>query len=60
MRANQQRELSPSSKEDIRLATIERLWGDHPQVKTAAKMFDEAAEREAQRLARGRPEGPYD
>ncbi len=41
MRANQQQTLPFDDKrEQARLETIERLWGDHPQVKTAAKMFD--------------------
>jgi hypothetical protein len=48
-----QRELPfPQSKEDIRLATIERLWGDHTKVKTAAKMFDEENQRLAEQAAK--------
>ncbi len=42
----------PQSKEDIRLATIERLWGYHRQVKTAAKMFDEENQRQAEQAAK--------
>ncbi len=49
MRADPQRELFPPSKEDQRKATIDRLWGDHPKIKTAAKFFDYA---EATRIAR--------
>ncbi len=49
-----QRQLPfPQSKEDIRLATIERLWGDHPKVKTAVVMFDEENQRLAERTAKG-------
>lgn len=58
-----QRELPfPQTKEDIRLATIERLWGDHPKVKTAAKMFTEENQRLAEQEAkgaRGSPPTPF-
>jgi len=49
-----QRELPfPELKEDIRLATIERLWGDHPKVETAARMFAEENQRQAEQAAKG-------
>jgi len=48
-----QRQLTfPRTKEDIRLATIERIWGDHPKVKTAAKMFNEENQRLAEQAAK--------
>ncbi len=54
-----QRDLPfPQSKEDVRLDTIERIWGDQPKVKTAAKLFDEQAEREAVEIAKGETRCP--
>jgi len=54
-----QRQLPfPQSKEGDRLATIKRLFGDHPKAKTAAKLFSEANQREAEQLTKevsGRP-----
>ncbi len=41
MQANRQRTLPfPESKEDTRLATIERLFGTDKRVSTAARFFD--------------------
>jgi len=51
MRADKQRELFPPSQEDSRLETIERLWGDHPKITTAARLFTEQAAREAAQIA---------
>ena len=54
MRAKQQRILPFDGKrEQDRLDKIERLWGDHPKVKTAAVMFDEENQRKAEQAAKG-------
>lgn len=53
MQANAQRTLPfESQKEQDRLDRVERLLGDIPKVKRAARLFDEQAEREAQAIAR--------
>ncbi len=51
--AKQQELPFPQSKEDIRLATIERIWGDHPKVKTADELFTEENQRLAEQAAKG-------